>query len=228
MVFTKMNCIKRGTSLMELRYGKLVFRDFLNFSSPMSLDNLAKSCNVTNLAKSVFPYEKWTDIVDIKLATSFPPYADFRSSLGQQPDEQKIREFESIVSSRLLNGTYDTLIDIGQYYGIPADHLAQLYQIENKNLVQTGMDNHDLQMDRHLHTSPSAYETSKMEFRRKCVTMLDYLEVSLYFDSQPLVLISNTRITKRCRFQGISLLISNADCSSFLYFFQIDFYQYLF
>lgn len=35
--FKKMNVIKRGTSFMEIKYGKLVFRDFINFSSPMSL-----------------------------------------------------------------------------------------------------------------------------------------------------------------------------------------------
>ena len=40
--FKNMNVIKRGTSLMEIRYGKLVFRDFMNFTSPMSLGKAKK------------------------------------------------------------------------------------------------------------------------------------------------------------------------------------------
>ena len=35
--FKRMNVIKRGTSLMELKYNFLFFRDFINFSNPMSL-----------------------------------------------------------------------------------------------------------------------------------------------------------------------------------------------
>ena len=35
--FDFMKVIKRGTSFMEIRYGNFVFRDFMNFSSPMSL-----------------------------------------------------------------------------------------------------------------------------------------------------------------------------------------------
>ena len=29
---TSMNCIKRGTGMMELSYGQIVFRDFMNYS----------------------------------------------------------------------------------------------------------------------------------------------------------------------------------------------------
>ena len=36
-LFKRISVIKRGTSLMELKYGFLVFRDFINFSNPMSL-----------------------------------------------------------------------------------------------------------------------------------------------------------------------------------------------
>ena len=35
--FKKMHVIKRGTSFMEIRYGFLVLRDFINFSSPIKL-----------------------------------------------------------------------------------------------------------------------------------------------------------------------------------------------
>ena len=35
--FEKMRVIKRGTSYMEIKYGLIVIRDFMNFSSPMSL-----------------------------------------------------------------------------------------------------------------------------------------------------------------------------------------------
>ena len=35
--FKKLHVIKRGTSFMEITYGFLVLRDFMNFSCPMSL-----------------------------------------------------------------------------------------------------------------------------------------------------------------------------------------------
>ena len=38
--FDGMKVIKRGTSYMEVRYGALIFRDFMNFSNPMSLGKL--------------------------------------------------------------------------------------------------------------------------------------------------------------------------------------------
>lgn len=38
--FGKMNVIKRGTQFMEIKYGRLSFRDFINYSNPMSLGKL--------------------------------------------------------------------------------------------------------------------------------------------------------------------------------------------
>ena len=35
--FKKMNIIKRGTSFMEIQYGSITLRDFLNYTSPMKL-----------------------------------------------------------------------------------------------------------------------------------------------------------------------------------------------
>ena len=35
--FEKMKVIKRGTAFMEIQFGFLVFRDFMNFSQPMKL-----------------------------------------------------------------------------------------------------------------------------------------------------------------------------------------------
>ena len=39
--FGRMTVIKRGTSFMEIRYDFLILRDFMNFSSPMSLGKFA-------------------------------------------------------------------------------------------------------------------------------------------------------------------------------------------
>ena len=38
--FEKMKIIKRGTAFMEIQFGFLVFRDFINFSQPMTLGKL--------------------------------------------------------------------------------------------------------------------------------------------------------------------------------------------
>ena len=35
--FSRMNVIKRGTSFMEIQYGSITMRDFLNYTSPMKL-----------------------------------------------------------------------------------------------------------------------------------------------------------------------------------------------
>ena len=35
--FQKIQCIKRGTGYMEIKYNNLIFRDFYNYSTPMSL-----------------------------------------------------------------------------------------------------------------------------------------------------------------------------------------------
>ena len=35
--FNRMNVIKRGTSFMEIQYGAITMRDFLNYTSPMKL-----------------------------------------------------------------------------------------------------------------------------------------------------------------------------------------------
>ena len=40
--FKKMNIIKRGTSFMEIQYGSITMRDFLNYTSPMKLGEKVK------------------------------------------------------------------------------------------------------------------------------------------------------------------------------------------
>ena len=108
-LFKKMHVIKRGTGLMELRFGYLIFRDFLNYSSPMSLDDFAQSCGLTEISKTVFPYEKWANTDDIVKCTIFPPYIDFKTCMQKSWDSQFAREFYSIVNSKLSSDQFNNL-----------------------------------------------------------------------------------------------------------------------
>jgi hypothetical protein len=72
----------------------------------MSLDNFAKSCGVSNLSKTVYPYEKWLCPKDISNCKKFPPYSDFISSLTKKESPEGLQEFENIVNNRLRNGVW--------------------------------------------------------------------------------------------------------------------------
>ena len=74
----------------------------------MSLDDFAKSCAVEELAKTVYPYEKWYGPEEIVQCSSFPPFADFKSSLSKKENSELLREFEDVANSRLKSAEWKT------------------------------------------------------------------------------------------------------------------------
>ena len=76
--FEKKSIIRRGTGIMEFTYSSLVFRDFLNYSNPMSLDSFSRSCGVTAASKTTFPYEYFRDISELHRMETFPAYQHFK------------------------------------------------------------------------------------------------------------------------------------------------------
>lgn len=123
--FRRMSVIKRGTSFMEIQYGSIMMRDFLNYTSPMKLSKkiylnfhynykygkfisyisgkFAKSNKIKELEKGTFPYELWTDISDIRKCENFPSYEKFTSSL-MKPDKENVDELAKIIKDGMTTG----------------------------------------------------------------------------------------------------------------------------
>ena len=61
-----------------------------------------------NITKAIFPYEKYSTIEEILMATSFPVYEDFKTSIGV-PSMKGVDEFEKEVNKEFKNGTFATI-----------------------------------------------------------------------------------------------------------------------
>lgn len=85
---TEFDCLKRGTSYVYVtltrnvddRLRTIQFADVLSYSSPCSLDQYLKQWGAS-AQKSIFPYEKYSSIEQLRADTEFPPYDDFYSSI---------------------------------------------------------------------------------------------------------------------------------------------------
>ena len=165
--FSQMHVIRRGAGVMELKYGNLIFRDFMNYSSPMTLDAFAKSCGEFEISKTTFPYEYYSGPGELLSNGIFPKYRHFRTILTKT-DPKYVQEFIQIVNRKITEDNWNTS-DIENYYFCEA--IPEI-SIEDGVLVIT--DENSL-MER-LHTSPAKYEESLKEFELNCSTMLDYLE----------------------------------------------------
>ena len=167
--FEKWSIIRRGTGIMQLSDGQLVFRDFLNMTSPMTLDRFARSCGVTATAKTTFPYEYFRDIESLKNVTEFPAYECFRSSLCQDTDGFP-NELEVLVTKNIVLGIWGS-----------CDQANEVFQFDPPLRFTEQNRIHPDDLDRAkilLHTSPEKYFTSKQIFLKECGTMSDYLRLS--------------------------------------------------
>ena len=80
---SKINVIKRGAGYMLIECNDICFRDFKNYTSPMTLEKLARSngLNEDNFAKGCWPYEHFTTTAECEKAEIFTPYAFYRSTM---------------------------------------------------------------------------------------------------------------------------------------------------
>ena len=79
--------IKKGTAYMTLNLQRsdgleVVFKDVRHYTSPCNLDKFLKTWQAP-AEKSVFPYQKYSSVEELELATEFPPIEDFYSDLKQ-------------------------------------------------------------------------------------------------------------------------------------------------
>ena len=89
--------IKNGSKYFSLRYKHLMFLDCLNYWGHGSLVNFAQSFGVQQ-GKSLWPYEKFTNINDLRNQVCFPSIIDFKSSLKPVDQTSILNEFEEIKS----------------------------------------------------------------------------------------------------------------------------------
>ena len=159
---------------MEFSDGSLIFRDFLNMTSPMSLEKFADSCGVTIAAKTTFPYEHFRDMKSLREATVFPAYACFRSSLCQNK-EAFLKELEYLVSWNVQEGIWTDPSTANAFFGFnPPIRFTADEDFDDEFVVNSN----DIAIAKELlHTSPRKYFISKESFEENCSTMADYLKI---------------------------------------------------
>ena len=170
--FDNLSIIRRGTGIMQFSDGALIFRDFLNMTSPMSLDKFSESCGITDAEKTTFPYELFSDIETLRQTVEFPAFKHFRSSLAN--DKSKfIEELEKLVTDNVRNGIWQNTAAANSFFGFepPIQFEAQgdKFFIAPGNLAYAKTA---------LHTSPKKYYSSKKVYKdEKCESMEDYLKI---------------------------------------------------
>lgn len=152
----------------------------MNFTSPMKLEDFAKSNQVKDLAKLAWPYEKWSNMKDIMRCTKFPPYNDFQSSLSRPQDEKFITELVEVCNEL----TKSTFIEsemwgiVTKFFQLEKLHMTDYLIIENAEFKSSKSEN----FSQPLHTSPLKYYGSRKYFDQNCLTMLDLLKEYNYLD----------------------------------------------
>ena len=94
---------------MQLQYDLFSFRDFMNYTSPMSLSAFCKSCGIEEISKSIFPYELYDDVQQLRDATEFPDYKYFLSSLGKKFNADYILELKEIAKTKFESGQWSLI-----------------------------------------------------------------------------------------------------------------------
>ena len=98
-----LNIIKRGTSIMYLKFESIELKDCKSFYPNGTLNSFGQQFGV-DVHKECFPYELWTDLDAMKAAQSWPNYSDFKSSLRPfviSNPEEKIRNAISILINEM-------------------------------------------------------------------------------------------------------------------------------
>ncbi|CAG5111063.1 Oidioi.mRNA.OKI2018_I69.chr2.g5399.t1.cds [Oikopleura dioica] len=166
--FNSHDVIQRGRGYMLLRFGKIVFKDFFNFSSG-KLEEFAASVGVKDLSKMTYPYELFQSATEPELWTTFPDYTLFRSSTYMPSDKfvneanMKIEELSKIPNIRPLN-VFAKLLQI------PRDLLLPFWNAAEKKFCKSD----EAQM--FFHTSIDKYTASREYFDDKCKSMVDFLK----------------------------------------------------
>ena len=171
--FRKLKVIKRnGGSYMEIRFGFIIMRDFINHSVPMTLEKFGLSCEVKEFSKAIYPYELFYNMLDVREARTFPRYSDFNSTLAKNNYEDHLEELRFLIEKGLRNKQFEHLLDVEEFFGWRPAFLKDVFSVsQGKVIVEDSCKLSDC-----LETSPTRFAASKWYFEENCVTMLDFLE----------------------------------------------------
>ena len=103
-----------GSRYFNITIGDVIFKDILQFSAPCSLDKYLSQWYDGTMKKSVFPYQAYKTIEEIRAVKEFPPYDLFYSDLkkGNVTIEDysqgiSFKVFKSFKSFILAKAEYD-------------------------------------------------------------------------------------------------------------------------
>ena len=131
--------------------------------------------------------------MDIAQYCTFPPYADFRTSLLKKVDPCAREIFFTIVNKKLQENSLSNIryillgsikfnspkkiSDISVYYGFDEHEFKKIFCIDNGQLVarDSGSTSVGDFLQHQLHTCPKKYEDSRHYFTKNCFNMLEYL-----------------------------------------------------
>ncbi|CAG5104569.1 Oidioi.mRNA.OKI2018_I69.chr1.g1345.t1.cds [Oikopleura dioica] len=109
----QINIIKRGAGYMLIEALGLSFRDFKNYTAPMKLDKLARSCGLDpdHYCKGDFPYEWYTTTEQLMSSKKFAAYSAFHSTLSsiKKGREKFPVEMNSIIHEKVSMKLWDEL-----------------------------------------------------------------------------------------------------------------------
>ena len=99
----QLSIIRRGTSVMYLKYNSIAFLDARNFFPQGGLEHFGQIFGA-EVHKAAFPYEFWTDLDSMRLATSWPSYPSFKSSLRPYIISEPQEKIERAITKAINHG----------------------------------------------------------------------------------------------------------------------------
>lgn len=169
---SQISVIKRGgCGYMQIAFEDIVFKDFINFSAPIRLGKFAKSCDVTEIKKALFPYEKYHSILEMEAAEDFPAYKDFRSSISDTDGGDFAHELKFLIEKNIRGGVWEDLLDVEDFFHFEPGYLEKFLTLEQEHVILEDQDG----LAKILHSCPNVYYTSRVYFDENCRNMKDYL-----------------------------------------------------
>ena len=98
MYGTQPEVIKRGSKIIFLQYGEIVFVDAMNFSPGCSLDKFGKMWGA-NVTKGCFPYELYKTIDEMENDVQWPNLDLFHTTLNRSSHQNNQEEIEQLYQS---------------------------------------------------------------------------------------------------------------------------------
>ena len=143
----KLSVIKNGNKYIMVKFDDLLFLDAVNYFPQGSLVDFCKSFGVEE-HKTIFPYERFQTVSEMKNLKTYPKISDFFSSLGRKGDRNLFfQEFLEISKNfASLNETLSFLgIDLTVFYD-------EIDETEKQTLMES------------LHVSPKLFYEEKTKF----------------------------------------------------------------